>query len=177
MNSPGSLWLAAAYTIAALMYLVAGVRERQTPTHRPYSLLLFALGLLLWLLALQQVSGVLAGVTEMVRQQSRVEGWYNDRRDLQAAAVKAIPLAGAVAAMGLLWWVRRFWKRYLLVLVTLIFLVCFAAIQAVSFHNIDYLLRSQVGGATIKTWINLFGLLLVTVSLSPFLKIRRAPRP
>jgi hypothetical protein len=81
-----------------------------------------------------------------------------------------------VAAAGVLWWVRRAWTRYFLVLAALAYLLCFAGIQAVSFHIVDALLRHPYAGISLKTWGNLAGLALAVVAVLPFLKPAR-PRP
>lgn len=173
MSHSTALLLAGAYTIAAMACLLAGTREWQAPASRRYASLLFLLTIVLWMIGLQHASGGFSGITNAARELSRTEGWYQDRRDLQAEVIRAIPLAGLAAAAGLLWWIRRVWRRYLPVLITLLFLVCFSAIQAVSFHDMDALMRTHYGGITVQTWANLLGLLLTIVAVVPFLGKKR----
>lgn len=169
-----ALALAIGYIAAALIALLVAFREsgnrRRPPSPSPaaprgsraarYPAIWYLLALTLWLLAMQKGSGVLGRVTEVARQEARTEGWYGERREFQKMVVAAIPPVCVVLLAGGAFLVRRAFARYLPALGALLFLVGYAAIQAVSLHQIDALLRQRYGPFLLRTWGDLLGLAL-----------------
>lgn len=80
--------------------------------------------------------------TEIGRDLSQAQGWYEQRRKYQALFIVTIGLIGAGAACGAAFVLRRVARRIVLALSGLSALVVFIVVRAASFHHVDILLRS-----------------------------------
>jgi hypothetical protein len=165
MDKPFGVFLAGTYVLLAMFAMSFAMKGRDGKVPIRHPALLIVLSIVLWLLAIQKASGLLGGATDMVRQAARVEGWYDQRRDLQTVVVIAIPQVGLIGLIWLLWFVRREWRTYLPVVIALTYLVSFAALQAVSLHAVDYYLNRRFGGIRLAMWGEVLGLVLVVVAL------------
>lgn len=129
----------------------------------PWIWLLLAVPMVI--LLLQHVTGAGAAVTDVFRQQAHQEGWYEERRTLQRQLTRLAPAVGGGLLVVLLVAIRKNWQRYLLPAVAFVYLVAYGAVQAVSLHAVDAVMRTRRFGVQTETWLELLGLLLVAVAL------------
>jgi len=146
-----------AYVALSLACLAAAVGEPHRFTRRV--LLLFAAGALAFGFAVTFELG--HAIADLGRTLAGREGWYGDRRPVQAWAIVGLMVAAPVVAF-LAW--RRLTHigqavRGLLVLGTL--LCAFVAVRAISLHHLDWYLGRPVRGSLL--WGDVLELLLIVV--------------
>lgn len=95
-------------------------------------------------LALNKQLDLQSLMTEVMKQVSIEQGWYQQRRRLQMIFIVALGAIGALV-VALLWLrYRSVLRPHLLALTGFTFLLCFILMRAASFHNMDYLLREGI---------------------------------
>jgi hypothetical protein len=105
-----------------------------------------ALGILLVFLGLNKQLDLQSLFTQIARDLARAQGWYGDRHVFQKVFVWSILSLGAVVIAILGWLFRRQLRRRWLVLIGLCLLLVFIFVRASSFHHVDVLLGSRLGG-------------------------------
>ncbi len=80
-------------------------------------------------------------MTAIARCAAQAQGWYEDRRALQAAFLLWLGLLVFLACCFLLWLLRGTMKRSALPLLGGLLVVCYVLIRAVSFHAVDKLIH------------------------------------
>lgn len=109
---------------------------------------------------------------EHARRAAFAEGWYDDRRRVQAVFVLAVAAAG----LGATWWgvrqLRGVAHQVALALVGLGVIVSFVAVRAASLHQIDHLL--SLGPVRLNTVLEFGGIGLVALA---GLRVVRRPTP
>ncbi len=138
---------------------------RKTLSRLRYPLVWVSLAVVLALLAFQEWTGALGWVTDAARHESQTEGWYGKRREFQAKVVGLVAPVAAFVCLGALLLVRKSWLRYFPALCAIFYWLGFAAVQAISFHDTDWLLRQTRGGHPLRVWGNVLGLGLVCLAL------------
>lgn len=98
--------------------------------------------------------------TEVARDLSRAQGWYEERRRYQVAFVAAIGVIGLIATSALAFALRRVLRRVMGGLLGLGLIVSFVVIRAASFHHIDILLM-DLGPVRLNWIIELSGIGLI----------------
>jgi hypothetical protein len=102
-------------------------------------------------------------LTEVGRSEARDSGLYDGRRTFQALAVGALCTTWLVAIVTAVWRVPERRRRYLPLIVVVICIIGFAAVRAVSLHQVDSLFyRREVAGARFVVW----GDILLTAALT-----------
>ena len=153
-------WLTvAAYFLAAWLCLAAARAtriDRQHPSQPATFWIAIAAALIL--LGINKQLDLQTLLTQIGREVARCQGWYDQRRTVQAAFIAAVTAAciAALATLALL--ARRSLQRLWLALVGIVFLVCFIAIRAASFHHVDRLLGLRLGGLKINWILELGGI-------------------
>jgi hypothetical protein len=152
---PTAWVITVAYFVAAGLCFWAGRKEKQESLgrarrwHAP--VFWFTLCGLMVALGFNKQLDLQSDLTEMGRSMARSEGWYENRRVVQAIFVLLFA-AGAIAAVaGAIWFMRDLWKRYRLAFIGIIYLCAFVIIRAASFHHIDTLLYHLPG---MQYWVN-----------------------
>ncbi len=163
--TPGQAMLAILYMFTALLCLRTGWQERRKTTAPQYPWVWLTLALLLLLLGVQEATGILEQITQFFRVEAKLEGWYRSRRAFQLEAVRLVLFLSVAAFAGLIFLIRKAWRRYLPSLCALAFLAGFAAIQGISLHHIDWLMRTAHAGLQLKTWCALTGIVLALFSV------------
>jgi len=138
------------YLVAAVCCCIAGFRESRLSDRTRLDLFpvfWLATAGLLGLMGLFRISQLGELIVYLGRAEAREAGWYEARRPFQTAAVILIGSAWFVVTTISLWRVPERRRRYLPAAILVFTLVCFAAVRAVSLHQIDALLynRSMVG--------------------------------
>lgn len=120
-------------------------------------------------MALGRAEAVGDVVAELGRERAREGGWYESRRELQAAAIDSIAVAWLLTVFVAIWRVPPRRRRYLPNVVAVSSLVAFAAARMISLHQIDAVLdRRDLGGVRIVTIteLGLLALSVVTIALA-----------
>lgn len=102
---------------------------------------------------------------------AKSEGWYERRRIFQGLFIAAIGIGGMISVTGLLWLLRTRLREFGLAMVGTVFLGCFIVVRAASFHHVDQLLLSEIGGLRINWILEIGG--IVWVGLAAWLAIKR----
>jgi len=121
------------------------------------------LTLLLLFLGVNKQLDLQTVVTEVGRMAASAGGWYEERRVVQLAFIALVIVAGA-------WGLRSVWllargnvTELRAVLLGTVFLLCFVAIRAASFHHVDLLLGHSVAGLRLNSILELGGIAIIAV--------------
>jgi len=120
-----------------------------------------AIGLLL--LGINKQLDLQTALTEMGRILAAKQGWYERRQRVQVDFIIAVALVGVWLVCAVLLLAGRNLARLGLALVGIVFLCCFVAIRASSFHHVDRLLGANLEGLKINWIMELGGISLVGV--------------
>lgn len=102
-------------------------------------------------------------LTAWARQLARDDGWFAERRALQAIFVKAAAATALILGLGMAWLARRMRVRVIMVFAGLMLLALFVMIRAASFYHIDVVMRHPVLGLKLHTVLELAGIAIVVV--------------
>jgi hypothetical protein len=158
----------AAYLIAASVALTTWARERRrarsVPSLWPTFWLLTAAVFLAMAIGRAADLGGLA--TELGRSEARAQGWYADRRRIQAVVVAALGATWLIVVATALWRVPARRRRYLPAALAVFTLMCFVGVRLISLHQVDSLLyRRDIAGAQVGA-LGELALLAVAVVLT-----------
>jgi hypothetical protein len=120
-----------------------------------------AIGLLF--LGINKQLDLQTALTELGRIVARRQGWYEQRQRVQIDFIKGVVLVGVWLICSVLLLAGRNLPRLGVALVGIVFLCCFVAIRASSFHHVDILLGTYLGGLKINWIMELGGIALVGV--------------
>ena len=152
-------WLrTSGYLLAAGAAFIVGrkeVRSRDVGSGWWPYIWFLAAGILL-AMALVRGTDLVHLLPDFGRRRARSEGWYENRRELQAVVIAAVGavLVGAVTVA--VWWVPANRRHYLPEAIVVLALVAFAGVRLVSMHQVDVLLyRRRVEGVKLDAVIEL----------------------
>ncbi len=145
--------------LATLLYM------QQRRTEKPDGRFYATLALLLLGLGIARQTGLLRWFTELGRAIAREEGWYTTRWLVQQQLVRDGLYGGFLLLLLLLWLNRHALRRQGIILLGVSFLLCFVAIRAISFHNIDFWLSRRHMGIPMNTLLEGGALLWIALSL------------
>jgi hypothetical protein len=120
-----------------------------------------ALGLLL--LGINKQLDLQTALTEIGKILAARQGWYEHRQRVQIDFIIGVVLVGIWLIGSVLLLAGRNLPRLGLALVGIVFLCCFVAIRASSFHHVDRLLGADLGGLKINWIMELGGISLVGI--------------
>jgi MFS family permease len=159
-------WLTVvAYLVAAVCCGRAAWRE-PTPGGRRRSrpaIFWLSLSAMMVLLGLNKQLDLQSFFTFVGRRVLTTNGWYQGRRHLQAIFIGGIAAACLVLLGISLWFARRSLRHRWLALIGMASVMGFVVIRAASFHHVDALLASRLGGMKWNWIIELGGVLIVAV--------------
>lgn len=89
------------------------------------------------------------------------QGWYQERREYQKGFVFGVLAISLLTTVLLFFIYRQFWLKHFLLSSGLAFLLTFIVVRAISFHHIDTILKSSIGGVKINWFLELSGIALV----------------
>ncbi|HEV8608387.1 MAG TPA: hypothetical protein VGQ99_23845 [Tepidisphaeraceae bacterium] len=121
----------------------------------------FTLCAVLVLLGINKQLDLQSCLTQIGRDLSKSEGWYENRRAVQAIFVLLISLLGLATIAATYWYIHSAWRRYRLAFFGIVYLVTFVIIRATSFHHIDIFLQSTLGGIYFNHILELGGILFI----------------
>jgi len=102
-------------------------------------------------------------VTEVGKALAHQQGWYDQRRIVQAILLGLVLIAGVASLATLGWLVRGQLSDFRLPLAGLTFIVVFVVIRAMSFHHVDELLGFELRGVRMNWVLELTGIGIVAV--------------
>lgn len=170
----GWLTVWAYLTAAMLSGLAARASLAAKPRdNRPGRDVWVAVCLLMSLLAINKQLDLQSLFTDIGRVISKSEGWYEGRREVQRWFV-ICTLAGA--GVLVVWFTcrfRSFWSRHALLVSGLAFLLTFIVVRAISFHHVDELLGTHLGGVKMNWLLELTGIGIVMLAAGRELRSAR----
>jgi len=159
----------------ALTFLLAVAATKRTAAERDgWFWALTALGMLL--LGLNKQLDLQTQFTAMLREMARADGWYENRRSLQALFDLALGIGLAAALVFILWLTRKSGLGVRLALMGLAFLSAFILLRAASFHHVDVVLSGTIAGIKLHALLELSGILLVATGAFAALATPPSPR-
>lgn len=166
-----------AVPLAAFLVALAGSKRRTSSLPLPVRLaaLWLAVGVLLLLLGINKQLDLQTALTEVGRMMAEDEGWYGRRARVQIVFIAMVLLMGAWSLRAILLLARGGMRSVRGVLVGVVFLVCFVAIRASSFHHVDSLLGYHLAGFKMNWIIELGGISFV--GITAYLNIHPLPSP
>ena len=110
-------------------------------------------------------------LTQVLRDQARDQGWYDDRRRYQFAFVVGVAWAGVLGAGVMAWVWRRVLDRVWIAVLGLAWMMSFVWIRAASFHHVETFLRSITHAGNVA--FELSGIAIVAAGAGRALRSRR----
>jgi len=144
----------AAYAVATLLCVMCARRERTEALIRshdddgdPRRLVFWAgLGVAMLLLGINKQLDLQTWFTEVGRDMAKGEGWYDNRRAVQAAFITLLAGVGVISQVWLFLLLRDFGGEVRWAGIGLVALTLFILMRATSFHHVDLLLGMKIGG-------------------------------
>ncbi len=152
----------AAYAFAAFTAWLAARRAGHAPGGSRGLWVLVAM--LMVFLCINKQIDLQSLFTDVGRVFAKKQGWYEDRRQFQKWFVVGILAASFLVTTLVAFRYRAFWKRHFVLAAGLAFLLTFIVVRAVSFHHVDALLKSRVGGMKMNWILEITGIALVWVA-------------
>jgi hypothetical protein len=135
---------------------------------------LFTLGLIA--LGINKQLDLQSALTEIGRILAREQGWYEERRVLQAEFIGLLGLLGLVSIAFLVWITRRMPAATRAAVAGGVALVAFVAVRAASFHHFDLLIGRRLLGMKVN-WVFEIGGISIILAATYFRALRPARRP
>ena len=158
--------LTANATAVALLLLTLTARRGPilaAPAVARLRALWLGLATVLLLLGINKQLDLQTALTESFRRLAIEQGWYDIRRPVQVAFILLVAVLGFVAFRAVMLLARDELRSLSAVLGGVVFIICFVIIRAASFHHIDILLGSDIGGFHLNWLVELGGILFVAV--------------
>ena len=155
-----------------LAFVGAGRRLLALPARERLRTLWLGLAVVLLLLGINKQLDLQTALTELGRISAKAYGWYEVRRRVQLVFILVVAGIGLVTFRAVVLLARGGLRRLRAVLTGTLFLVCFVTIRAASFHHIDRLLGTDIGGFRMNWIIELGGILFIIAGA-----YRRPPDP
>jgi len=151
-----------AYAVTAIVAFSVAWSERG----RLDSTFWIGTGVLLAFLAINKQLDLQSALTASGRCVAQIQGWYQDRRQVQALFIFILLLAitGALVVLIIRSWRRL--PRIGVALVGLVFLAGFVAIRAVGFHHMDSLIGFAPGGIRMNWIFELGGIGIIALNMA-----------
>ncbi|MHC4470053.1 MAG: hypothetical protein ACYS99_03735 [Planctomycetota bacterium] len=121
----------------------------------------YALAAVMVLLGVNKQLDLQSWLTQTGASLARAQGWYEQRRLVQAVFVAVLVAVGTVVLLLLVLWTRGHRRRFALALIGVTLLGCFIAIRASSFHRVDEMLGWRPAGLKLNWILEIGGIGLV----------------
>ncbi len=119
------------------------------------------LAALLLALGLNKQLDLQTGLTQLARALAYEQGWYEQRRVVQAIVIGCLSLMTMGGTLWMLWRLPRASSRARVALMGGIGLVLFVTLRAISFHHLDQWLGFELIGAPLHVTLELGGIACV----------------
>ncbi len=162
--------------ITVLAYGVSVALCWRCARHLPVPVFWWGITAALFFLGLNKQLDLQTWFTQLGRDMAKRDGWYGQRHHYQ---VEFIAIMGGVflaAAVAIALALRGHWLAYLRVWGGMALLLFFIVVRAASFHHVDALLMSDIGGMRLN-WVFELGALALIGSGAWQLDARRQKSP
>lgn len=170
-------WISLAHLLAFWLCLAAEKKERSlstgyTDSKRPN--FWFVLALFMLALCLNKIFDLQSLLTVFLRNTAKLDGWYAQRRSIQAVFIVAVAVVGLILMIVSAYLLRNHWRQRGLALMAALFLLTLFVIRTASYHPVDDILyHLPVIKNRMNAGLELGGALLV--GLGALLASRRKP--
>lgn len=139
----------------------------------------WVVAVLLFFLGINKQLDLQSLFTQIARDMSVAQGWYERRREYQVAFIVGVAVTSFVMTVGAGLWLRHHLRDLADGLLGLALLVGFVAIRAASFHHVDTLLRTEFIGVRFNWLMEIGAIALIAYSALRQRNrlMRRQPRP
>lgn len=164
-TTPMGIVIFLCYFVGAVVCLYRAWRCFRTPALRrsPFRFW-FLCGLALFIFGLNKQLDLHQLITQYGRDWARADGWYENRRAVQAIFIKCLA-GGAVAIfLAVLWALRGMTLRYYIALTGLVFLGFYVLIRAASFHHVDQFLGLGTQGFRLAWLVEMGGIAITAAA-------------
>ena len=165
-------WITVVVYAAAVLLTWRAARVASSPAR---SLFWTGLAILLLLLGVNKQLDLQTALTEFGKSLALSQGWYEQRRYVQAGFIGALALAMAALLAMVLGRLRSATRAQQLGLVGMAMLALFVLVRAASFHHIDEFLGETAAGLR-WNWILEIGALLIIIAAAVWTLRRPAMR-
>ena len=176
----GIVLSAVVYAVMGLYFVGVVVTRHQRKSKNTlagvYSLLLLVLGLLLLVFANERLTGIFEHLTNVIRTDARIEGWYNTRREMQVTVLRDSVVSAAVVFALLLMTIRRSFARNFLFAAAFAYYLIFAAVQLISLHQTDAVLNHRFDSVAGIHWLDAVGMMLCLLAVGTAAGLNRHTR-
>lgn len=138
--------------------------HRRQAAGRPAILLWSGLSLLFCALGVSKQLDLHNLLTGLGRSLAHTQGWYDQRRAVQAVFIALMALAFVSSVKMIVTHFPRTSRRHRLALLGAVFLISFIVTRAASFHHLDALLHWHLGSMTVNWILELGGISLVAIA-------------
>ncbi len=156
-----------AYVAAAILCAMCYAREPEYNRHKRFWLFVTVL---MVLLGINKQLDLQTWFTQTGRDMAFSEGWYGNRRVVQASFISALAIFGFVTQVWLYRSLRDLGSEVRWAAVGLIFLMVFVVVRAASFHHVDILLFADIGGFRLNWILELTGISCIAAAAAMRLK-------
>ncbi|GBF83006.1 isopropylmalate isomerase [Aphanothece sacrum FPU3] len=151
--------------VTVIAYLVTAFlcanRSLKTQRDRWFWMTLSAI---LLLLGINKQLDLQSWLTLIGKQMAIEQGWYRERRQFQFDFILGLIAVSFAGLMFLIQGMGKSWKRFMLALLGLIFLLSFIVIRATSFHHVDVLLGREFSGFRLNWLFELGGISCIAIA-------------
>jgi len=120
-----------------------------------------AVGLLMVLLAINKQLDLQTLLTEIGRQTARYQGWMEQRRSVQFWFIVGFSILATAGFLGFVFFMRNWFRRFMLAFIGLFVLLSFIIIRAASFHHVDQFLNVRILHLRMNWILELSGIFIV----------------
>ena len=160
-------WLTVIAYLATFLLSVACAKKlsyRESESAAVQSKLWWLIALAMLLLGINKQLDFQTLLTEIGKVLAKRQGWYEQRRIVQALFIMGIGCGGFFSLMIVWRSCLKIWKENCLAIIGLTFLICFVVVRAASFHHMDLFLGSYISGFKINWILELGGIALIMSS-------------
>lgn len=137
-------------------------RERdRTAGYRASFLFWALLTLCMVILGVNKQLDLESWLTEFGRNIALAQGWYDTRSNVQRPLVAGVAGFGLISLAVLLALTRRLLPRHVLAFVGTVILLCFVMARAMSFHQLEDALATELLGVRVRWLVELVGILCI----------------
>ncbi len=123
-----------------------------------------AISALMGLLGINKQLDLQTGLAELGRELALSQGWYAERRLVQALFIASLAIVGLLVGVRLVRWARRGSSALRFAVGGACTLLFFIVIRAASFHHLDVVLGSVLAGTYLHRILELVGVAIVVVA-------------
>ena len=136
-------------------------RHDRTTASRASFLFWALLTLCMVILGVNKYLDLESWLTELGRNIALSQGWYEARSGVQRPLVAAVAGLGLISLTVLLVLTRRLLPRHVPAFVGVVVLLCFVIARAMSFHQLDDALATELLGVRVRSLLELGGILCI----------------